>query len=122
MPSVPVSNAGAALGICGLDPDSGDGYAIGLANVMGITTAGTTTVDNQQGAFFGFNVVTLGASATMVAYDITGTSTLALIGTNTATAIGPQGYPGPPGLAVRYAGSLVVVLGGTVGQINPLWD
>lgn len=121
MPQVPISNAGAALGVCGLDPDSGDGYAIGLSNVMAITTAGTTTIDNQQGAFFGFNVVTLGTNATMSAFDI-GTSTLTLVGTTTATAVGPQGYPGPPGLAVRYTNSLVVVLGGTVGQINPLWD
>lgn len=122
MPQIPISNLGAALGVCGLDPDSGDPYAIGLSNVMAITTAGTTTVDTAQGAFFGFNVVSVGTSATMVAYDINGTSTLTLIGTNTATAIGPQGYPGPPGLAVRYGGSLVVVTGGTVGQINPLWD
>lgn len=122
MPQVPVSNAGAAVGVCGLDPDSGDPYAIGLSNVMAITTAGTTTVDNQQGAFFGFNVVILGTGATMSAFDINGTNTLALVGTNTATAIGPQGYPGPPGLAVRYGGNLVVVTGGTVGQINPLWD
>lgn len=61
-------------------------------------------------------------SPTVAAFDILGTSTLTLVATTTATAVGPQGFAGPAGLGVRYGNSLVVVTGGTVGQINVLWD
>jgi hypothetical protein len=123
MPAAPpIGNVGSPLAICGSDPDSGVAYAIGLANATALTTAGTTTVDNTgMGVFYGFNVVAVGTSYTAQAFDVLGTSSTALTGTNTATAIG-QTFAAGPGVGVRYAGNLVTVVSGTPGIINALWD
>jgi hypothetical protein len=123
MPTAPpIGNVAAPMGVSGIDPDSGVAYAIGLANATALTTAGTTTVDaTGMGVFYGFNVVSVGTSFTAQAFDVLGTSSLALTGTNTATAVGQSFSPGPIA-GVRYGGNLVVVTSGTPGIINTLWD
>lgn len=122
MPAPPIGNVSSPLGVSGIDPDSGVAYAIGLANATALSTAGTTTVDaTGMGVFYGFNVISIGTSFTAQAFDVVGTSSLALTGTNTATAIG-QAFSGGPVAGVRYAGNLVVVTTGTGGIINTLWD
>lgn len=121
MAAPPVPNRSAPVAICGVDPDSGDVYSIGLANITAISTVGTTTVEAAQGAFYGFCIINAGTAFAATAYDINGTSTTTLQVLPGGTAVGPFG-PGPGNQGVRYAGSLVVVTTGTAGLINTLWD
>lgn len=82
----------------------------------------------EQGVFYGMLEVAAGTNFAANFYDIiiavtgTGTTTTTntlLSGTGTAG----QNIPaGPPGLGVRYRGSLVSVTSGTAGQINAYWD
>lgn len=120
MPQVPVSNVQAPIAVCGVDPDTGDAYSLGLAIPTTISTAGTTTIEVGQGAFFGFNVLGTGTTFVANAYDILGTLTTTLQSL-AVTALGPVG-PGPGSMGVRYGGSLVIVTTGTAGALNVLWD
>lgn len=122
MAAPPVPNRQAPLAICGVDPDSGDVYSIGLANITAISTVGTTTVEAGQGVFYGFTVINVGTSFAANAYDIlAGTSTTTLQVLPGGTSVGAFG-PGPGNQGVRYANSLVVITTGTAGLINTLWD
>ena len=86
------------------------------------STAGTTTVNQGGGMYYGAVFIQNGTSFTYVAYDIYGTTTNQLTATTTASGSGPQVQPAPPPLGVRYRGALVVVTGGTPGIVNTLWD
>jgi hypothetical protein len=90
------------------------------------TTAGTTTINQGTGVFYGAMFSQNGTSFLYTAYDIvisgTTTTTNQLTATTTAAGSGPTALPGPPGLAVRYKGNLVAVTSGTPGIVNTLWD
>ena len=114
------------LAVCNVDPGSGIVYSPGCANYTYINTAGTTTLKTGGGVYYGLNAIIVGTSWTAVPYDInvtgTATTTNLLTSTNTATAVGFQGVPGPGGTGVRYTGTLAVVTSGTPGGWNVLWD
>ena len=123
MPAPPVPNANAPLAICGVDPDNGVPYAIGLANATTLNTAGTTTVDaTGAGVFYGFAMLGVGTGFSAAAFDVNGTNTTTLLAVQTSTAVGAVLSPGPGGLGLRYGGNLVVVTAGTPGAYNALWD
>lgn len=94
------------------------------ANYTVISTAGTTTVAQGGGVFFGLNVVSTGTSWTATPYDIVvaGTTTNQLTATGTAASVGGLDIPGVTGLGVRFLGTLALVTTGTPGQFNALWD
>jgi hypothetical protein len=90
-----------------------------LAGSVG-TGPGVGTQGGYAGAYYGVNVVAVGANSVSV-YSVFGTSTQ-LLGVGTATALGVTAAPGPAGLGVAASGALVAVLGTGSGQINILFD
>lgn len=91
-----------------------------------ITTAGTTTVAQGGGIYFGVNAISTGTSFTVTPFDIivsgTTTTTNQLNAISTAAALGFQAAPGGAGVGVKFAGALTLVTTGTGGQYNVLWD
>ena len=95
-------------------------------NYTTVNTAGTTTLNQGGGVYYGGLFTQNGTAFTYVAYDIyvagTATTTAQLTATQTASGSGQQIQPTPSGIGVRYRGSLVTVTGGTPGIVNSLWD
>lgn len=117
---------------------------VGNCRYTVLSTAGTTTIcqgPSSYGAPYpvsygvaplgclqGFMTVAAGTSFAVTFYDIiqgspaapsTLTTNTLLNGTGTA---GQVLTAGPPGVGVRFNGSLVAVTSGTPGIINALWD
>lgn len=102
-----------------------------------MSTAGTYTLNagpafgppSQPGVFFGMQAIGSGTSWAFTAFDVlppaqpggssAGTNTLL---NGTTTAAGQQFPAGVTGLGVRYRGALVIVVTGTPGAFNGLWD
>ena len=114
------------VGVCNIDPGSGIVYSPGCANYTYINTAGTVAVKATGGVYYGVYDLAVGTTWTITPYDInvsgTTTTTNNLSATITAAAVGYQGAPGPGGTGVRFTGSLYVVITGTPGAWNVLWD
>lgn len=109
----------------GFDQESGIAHDLGVCKATALTTAGTATLTNPQGAggvYYGVNCISTGTAFAVAAYDINGTNTKQLAALSTAAAIGGQAYPAAPGQGVRFNGYLAVVTSGTPGQYNALWD
>lgn len=101
-----------------------------------MSTAGTYTLaagqtqgpPTQAPVLFGVQVVGSGTSWAFTALDIVpATPGGAAASTNTllngtATAAGQQFQAGVPGVGLRCKGSLVLVVTGTPGAFNGLWD
>jgi len=125
MPVTPPSNM-MPLGICNIDPTTGNVYSMGCANYVVITTTGTTTIKNGGGVFYGINCISTGTTWTLTPYDIvvagTTTTTNTLHATQTATNNGFQANPGPGGTGVQFLGALTIVTAGPPGIWNALWD
>ena len=125
MPVTPPSNV-MPLGICNIDPTTGNIYSMGCANYQAISTAGTTTIARTGGVFYGINCISTGTTWTLTPYDIvvagTTTTTNTLHATQTAANNGFQANPGPGGTGVAFLGALTIVTTGTPGLWNVLWD
>jgi N-methylhydantoinase A/oxoprolinase/acetone carboxylase beta subunit len=114
---------------------------IGNCQYTVVTTVGTATINQLQGAattgaplpggpgagigvLYGANETAAGTTyaITMVDIVVSGTTTATntlMNGTGTANQIMT---PGPAGIGVRYRGALVAITSGTAGSINVLWD
>jgi hypothetical protein len=114
------------LGICNIDPATGNVYSVGCAHYAVVTTTGTTTIKNGGGVYYGVNCISTGTTWTLTPYDIvvagTTTTTTTLNATQTATNKGFQANPGPGGTGVGFLGALTIVTSGTPGIWNVLWD
>lgn len=101
-----------------------------------ISTAGTYTLNpgpvqgppSQPGVFFGMQAVGSGTTWAFTAFDVVpaspggaAASTNTLLN-GTTTAQGQQFPAGVTGVGVRYRGALVLVVTGTPGAFNALWD
>lgn len=118
-------SAAQSASIAGFDLESGVAHDVGVCKATALTTAGTATLTNPQGAggvYYGVNCISTGTGFAVAAYDINGTATKQLAALSTAAAVGAQGYPAAPGQGVRFLGVLAIVTTGTPGQYNALWD
>ncbi len=96
--------------------------AAGTLAIAGSTSKsqGASAQGQYAGAYYGANVVAVGANRIAV-YSINGTSTR-LLGIGTAGVLGVTAAPGPAGLGVCAEGALVVVVLSTgTGQVNILF-
>ena len=119
---MPTSNA-VAVGMAGLEPNTGLAYGLHVNRYTAISTLGTTTVKSAPGLYYGFTAVSTGTAAMSVtAYDITTAGTNTLGPATTPGALGFGGAVGASGCGVAFTGSLVVVTAGTAGTYNVLWD
>ena len=127
-PPYPIPNLQAPSGVVGVDNVTG---ANGASNVAGYTVnpaAGTNTITTGRaapgGVFMG--AISLAGTGTYDAFDVVVTGTVTttnnLTGLQTATAIGQVIAAGPPGVGVRFYGTLVYVTTGTLAAFNTLWD
>jgi hypothetical protein len=95
-------------------------------NYTSLTTAGTSTLAQGGGVYYGVNVLTTGTAWTASPFDVvvtgTTTTTNTLAAISTATGPGVTGAPGASGVGVRFNGNLVMVTAGTPGAFNALWD
>jgi hypothetical protein len=98
----------------------------GASNYTTLTTAGTNTLAQGGGVYYGVNVLSAGTSWTASPFDVvvtgTTTTTATLAAISTATGPGIIGAPGAAGVGVRFNGNLVLVTAGTPGAFNALWD
>lgn len=103
---------------------SGSHNVANASNYTPITTAGTSSIAQGGGIYFGVNAISTGTAWTVTPFDVVvaGTTTNQLNAISTATALGLQGAPGGQGVGVKFLGTLALVTGGTPGQYNALWD
>lgn len=110
----------------------------GNCQYTALVAAGTSTLNasppaggqgpSQPQVFYGANVVAVGTAFVLSAFDVVpavggvALATNTLMGLSTATAAGQQFVAGIPGVGVRFKGQLVLVVAGTPGQFNALWD
>ena len=102
----------------GVDPATSAVGVSSVCNYTVITTAGTTTVGNAAGVFFGAVQTALGTGETISVYD----GTNVLLGTSTYTAVNQLFSPTQGSVAVRFTNDLIVITGGTAGTVNVYWD
>lgn len=125
-PQLPVPNNAAPVAHCPLDPVVN---AVGAAQVASyaVCTAGTTIVPTGRttpgGIFHGAMPIT--GTPVYQAFDVfvspsAGTTTYPLTALTTGV-LGTAIPAGPPGVGVRFFGTLVIVVTGT-STTNTLWD
>lgn len=124
-PPYPIPNLQAPVGYVGLDNVTGANGASNVASYA-VQTAGTNTVvtgRSTPGGIFQGALVVVGTPVYQ-AFDVvvagTTTTTNVLTPLTTAT-LGQSIAPGPPGVGVRFLGTLVTVITGT-STTNTLWD
>jgi hypothetical protein len=124
-PPFPIPNLQAPSGVVGLDNVTGANGASNVASYA-LQTAGTNTVTtgrSSAGGIFQGAIVTSGTPVYQ-AFDVivsgTNTASNALTPLTTATP-GQVIAAGPPGVGVRFLGTLVTIITGT-STTNTLWD
>jgi len=116
---MPVSNPTSPNAVTPTDPVTGAQGVEVVADYTQITTAGTTVVKATPGVFLGLVAISTGTGMTVVVYDGTASSTNVVLGTATVGALGGINTVGP---GIRCRTGITVVTGGTMGQVNCLWD
>jgi hypothetical protein len=120
----PLTIAAGTATICTGPSSYGSAYPVNYGPPAGLNPNGL----NGVGCLYGFLTLAAGTSYAVTLYDVIqgAPSAPATLTTNTlVNGTGTAGQyiaAGPPGVGIRFVGSLVAVASGTPGAINVYWD